>query len=406
MIALMIISIAMTWRVGQQIREEMREQVDVLIAAQKVNHYGTILELSIKAVAADGDDEAAARYRAVQPILRETLSNLRIELEASNHADTISDVDDADLALVAMEYEALDLASKGKLEEARRLIHSERYDKLASVYYEGLHAIEKHAAHFIAQRRARLDFFLLANLFLSAVSLVLIILGWFAFVRPVRRWGAEIEVARAAAEQSSAQLQEKQHELETLNQRLFRQARVDPLTGLATRLSFNEEAPKWLLTDIAPHQYCAAMFDVDFFKQFNDSKGHLAGDQALQLVAEAIRGSLGPDDQAYRLGGEEFLVVMKAASIRAAAARADRMRSAVAELGIAHPASATGTVTVSIGLAALDRSSGMSVEQWMRAADDALYAAKTAGRNRVITAPEVAATVRALRPRRVVGAAD
>lgn len=207
----------------------------------------------------------------------------------------------------------------------------------------------------------------------------------------MRRWGQEIEIARDSAERSAGELEAKQRELEGLNQRLFRQARVDPLTGLATRLSFNEDAPALLLSDIAPHQYCAVMCDVDFFKQFNDSRGHLAGDQALQLVAEAIRTSLAEGDKAYRLGGEEFLVVMKAATVGAAAARADRMRLAIAELGVTHPESPFGTVTVSMGVAALERGAGMSIERWIRQADEALYAAKSGGRNRVTTAPAASA---------------
>lgn len=387
MVVLMTTSIYSTWRVGESIRKEMRSEVKVITAAQKVDHYGTVLELSIKAVVANGDTEAAARYRAIQPVLRQTLSDLRGDLRSGLHEEAIATVDEADLALIAMEYEALDLASKGKLDSARKIIRSPRYDYLVNVYYEGIRSIEKHAGQFVEATRSRLDFYLWTIILLSGASLVLIILGWFAFVRPVRRWGTEIEEARASAERSAAQLQEKQLELENLNQRLFRQARIDPLTGLATRLSFNEDAPKWLLTDIAPHQYCAAMCDIDFFKQFNDSKGHLAGDQALQLVAETIRGSLGKGDFAYRLGGEEFLVVMKAASATAAAARANRVRQAIAELGIGHPASPHGFVTVSIGIASLDRAGGMSIERWIGAADEALYSAKTAGRNRVFVAP-------------------
>jgi diguanylate cyclase (GGDEF)-like protein len=393
---LMVASIALTWRVGEHIREEMRAQVDVITAAQKINHYGTVLEMSIKAVAANGDSEAAARYRTIQPVLRETLSDLRRNLQSSRHDAAIASIDEADLAMIAIEYQALDLASKGNLASARKLIQSQRYDYLINVYYEGVRSIEKHAAQFVADTRNRLDFYLWTIIILSGVSLTLIVAGWFTFVRPVRRWGAEIEVARASAEQSAAQLQDKQRELENLNQRLFRQARIDPLTGLATRLSFNEDAPNWLLTDILPHHYCAVMCDVDYFKQFNDSRGHLAGDQALQLVAEAIRGSLGPGDRAYRLGGEEFLVVMKTASAHAAVARADRMRVAIAELGLSHPASAHGSVTVSVGVAALDRAGGMSIERWIGMADEALYAAKTAGRNRVSLAPEAGPAVRSV----------
>jgi len=386
MIVLMLASITLTWRVGDNIRDEMRAQIDVITAAEKVDHYGTVLEMSMKAVVTNGDSEAAARYRTVQPALRETLSSLRHDLQSGQHEAAIATVDEADLKLIAMEYQALDLASKGNLPSAQKLIRSARYDYLNNVYYEGIRGIEKHAARFVDSPRSRLNYYLWTIIVLSGVSLALIVVGWFAFVGPVRRWGTEIEVARAAAEQSAIKLEENQRELEKLNQRLFRQARVDPLTGLSTRLSFNEDAPKWLLTDISPHQYCAAMCDIDFFKQFNDSRGHLAGDQALQLVAEAIRGSILDGDTAYRLGGEEFLVVMKAASIRAAVARANRMRLAITELGIAHPESPIGNVTVSIGVSALDRAGGMSIERWVRQADEALYAAKNGGRNRVVMA--------------------
>lgn len=386
MIVLMLASITLTWRVGDNIRDEMRAQIDVITAAEKVDHYGTVLEMSIKAVVTSGDSEAAARYRAIQPVLRETLSSLRRDLQSGQHEAAIATVDEADLKLIAMEYQALDLASKGNLSSAQNLIRSSRYDYLSNVYYEGIRGIEKHAAQFVESTRRRLDFYLWTIILLSGVSLVLILVGWFSFVGPVRRWGSEIEVARAAAEDSAAKLEENQRELELLNQRLYRQARVDPLTGLATRLSLNEDAPKWLLTDISPHQYCAVMCDIDFFKQFNDSRGHLAGDQALQLVAEAIRGSLADGDHAYRLGGEEFLVVLKAASIRAAVARANRMRLAIAELGISHPESPLGNITVSVGVSALDRAGGMSIERWIRQADEALYAAKNNGRNRVMMA--------------------
>ena len=386
MVVLMLASIALTWRVGENIRDGMRSQIDVLTAAHKVDHYGSVLEMSIKAVVTSGDGEAAARYRSVQPALRETLSTLRRELQSTPHAAAIAGVDQADLELIAMEYQALDLASKGQLASARRIVESPRYEHLIDAYYEGVRAIEQHSAAFVYETRRRVDLYLWAILALSGVSLALILMGWFAFIRPVRRWGGEIEVARASAERSAAELADKQRELEGLNQRLFRQARIDPLTGLATRLSLNEDAPRWLLDDISPHQYCAAMCDIDHFKQFNDCRGHLAGDQALQLVAEAIRGAIGPDDRAYRLGGEEFLVVMKAASARAAAARAERMRQAIAELGVPHPGSPFETVTVSVGVAALDRSAGMSIERWIGLADEALYKAKHQGRNRVALA--------------------
>ena len=114
---------------------------------------------------------------------------------------------------------------------------------------------------------------------LSGGSLALVVIGWFSFVRPARRWGDQLDIARATAELAMAQLRDKQVELELLNERLYTQARIDPLTGLNTRLSFNEDAQGIGAANPAPNLYCAVMCDVDFFKQYNDSCGHLAGDR-------------------------------------------------------------------------------------------------------------------------------
>lgn len=390
MIALIVATMWLNWKVGQSQSAAIEKEVAVLSAAQKVHHYGLLLQMTVKAAVANGDPEAAAHYRMLQPELRQTLTDLRALLDPDGLGLTVAEVDHADLALVRLEYEALELAGRGELDAAARLIESEEYARLMRVYEEGIRAVSRSAAGYVAAAEARIERHRLWLTLLCSGSLALVLVGWFSFVRPTRRWGEKLDRARSAAELATGKLHDKQVELEHLNDQLYKQARVDPLTGLYTRLCFNEDAQRISAADPAPNLYCAVMCDVDFFKQYNDTCGHLAGDRALQLVADALKDGGRAEDRLYRLGGEEFLVVMKAASLGAAALCADRMRCAVEALRLVHPGSPLGLVTVSMGVAQLDFEDGVSIEQWLRDADSALYEAKGGGRNCVRLAKEPA----------------
>jgi diguanylate cyclase (GGDEF)-like protein len=124
--------------------------------------------------------------------------------------------------------------------------------------------------------------------------------------------------------------------------------------------------------------------DVDSFKLYNDHYGHLKGDEVLQKVAEAILQSFRTGDASYRYGGEEFLIILPEQTLESAALAAERLRRAVEELAIPHEASKPGgIVTVSCGLAALSPGEKKSVEELLKEADEALYQAKEAGKNKV-----------------------
>jgi diguanylate cyclase (GGDEF)-like protein len=121
--------------------------------------------------------------------------------------------------------------------------------------------------------------------------------------------------------------------------------------------------------------------DVDHFKSINDRYGHEAGDHVLRRVAEATRGALREGDHLGRVGGEEFTAVLPGASAQAAAQVAERLRSAVerTEFSDLDPAL---TVTISVGIAVWDAADG-DFAGALRRADESLYRAKAAGRNRV-----------------------
>lgn len=177
---------------------------------------------------------------------------------------------------------------------------------------------------------------------------------------------------------------------------LQRHAQHDHLTGLFNRRYMDE----CLLTEVTrsyhghfPLSIC--LVDIDFFKLYNDSQGHQAGDECLQIVAKALVTSLvHPDANVSRYGGEEFLVILPDTNKSAALSIAERLRKQINALKLPHAASPMGFLTISIGVATLDCESIFSEDkpQHMIAsaligkADTALYAAKKQGRNRVVAA--------------------
>jgi diguanylate cyclase (GGDEF)-like protein len=177
-------------------------------------------------------------------------------------------------------------------------------------------------------------------------------------------------------------------ELRTLADDLRIAARVDPLTGVANRLRLDEDLRSVAHRTTEAGHGAALMIDIDWFKSYNDHHGHLAGDAVLRRVAAALTAQTRPSDRIYRYGGEEFLVLLPGASVAEAAGVAERQREAVASLAI--PTDRPGApdaeiVTVSIGVARIDARDEVLIEDdgWLRAADDAMYASKAAGRNRV-----------------------
>ena len=160
-------------------------------------------------------------------------------------------------------------------------------------------------------------------------------------------------------------------------------ASTDKLTGSWNRRRL-EEAAKSEMDRLKryDHPLCLMVFDIDFFKKINDCYGHNAGDQVLAELAATIRTSLRTSDSLTRWGGEEFVVLCPNTTLSTASLLAERLRNKIA--GVSFPE--VEQVTVSVGVA--ECVSGESWEQWFKRADEALYRAKTGGRNQVQIAPE------------------
>lgn len=163
---------------------------------------------------------------------------------------------------------------------------------------------------------------------------------------------------------------------------LEHQARTDPLTGTMNRLALDESAARELARAQRSHQPLSlVIFDMDFFKQLNDQHGHQAGDDALRRVTQASRQQLRASDLLARYGGEEFLVLMPETGKSSALETAQRLRQRIESLDLS--CGKGRTLTASFGVATYP-ADGDSFDCLVSSADAALYAAKQAGRNRVM----------------------
>ena len=185
-----------------------------------------------------------------------------------------------------------------------------------------------------------------------------------------------------------AKIHERTHELAEANTRLAQLAVTDGLTGLYNHRHFHER----LTLEVERSQRSGLplsllMLDVDHFKQFNDSFGHPAGDEVLRQLARVLADTRRANDVVARYGGEEFAVILVDTAKFTAAKVAERVRERINSHDFSEAAPRAGRLSASIGVATFP-DDGSDAEHLVRAADTALYAAKRAGRNRVVLSSE------------------
>jgi diguanylate cyclase (GGDEF)-like protein len=168
--------------------------------------------------------------------------------------------------------------------------------------------------------------------------------------------------------------------------RVASQATTDSLTGIANRRTLDEElALEWRRAERTGDPLAFVLLDLDDFKTVNDSRGHQAGDAVLRRVGEILGGGVRQVDLAGRYGGEEFALILPGTDLPGALQLAERLRVALESASIEAPSGEPLTATASFGVAV--KESVASPEELIAVADEAMYAAKDAGKNRVFPEP-------------------
>ncbi|MBE9226787.1 PAS domain S-box protein [Phormidium sp. LEGE 05292] len=208
--------------------------------------------------------------------------------------------------------------------------------------------------------------------------------------RDVRDWQpSEISLLQQLATQLGIAIQQALlvEQMELANAELKRLACLDGLTQVANRRHFNEYLEReWRRMIREQNPIALILCDIDYFKLYNDTYGHLAGDSCLQQVADAIQRAVQrPADLVARYGGEEFAVILPNTNTEGALTVAEKIRTYVAALQISHQESQTSKyVTLSLGVAVTIPCLEFSYQELIRRADLGLYEAKSQGRDRII----------------------
>ena len=210
-----------------------------------------------------------------------------------------------------------------------------------------------------------------------------------------RQWlPEEISLLKSLAPSIAVAIQqgELRAQLETANQQLRQLANQDGLTELANRYRFNEYLQQeWKRMARESQSLSLLLLDVDFFKNYNDTYGHLQGDKCLKKIAKIVKDHVNrPGDLVARYGGEEFAVILPNTPITGARKVADKIQQALREAQLEHQASSVSPyVTFSCGISCFVPDYHQSSESLIQAADQALYQAKELGRNRIIQANQI-----------------
>ncbi len=188
----------------------------------------------------------------------------------------------------------------------------------------------------------------------------------------------ELQQKRQELEQTLSMLEKSQDEIRLQNEQLHVQATRDPLTGVANRRAFLEAFEAgYAAAQQSGRGYTCIMADIDFFKKVNDTHGHAMGDEVIKRVAEALGSEVRSTDSVCRYGGEEFCIVLPDAPVEAAVRVAERIRKKIDSPGFTRI-----PVTASFGVSSIAFGAATSADL-INQADEALYASKEGGRNRV-----------------------
>ncbi|MES2317136.1 MAG: diguanylate cyclase [Pseudomonadota bacterium] len=254
------------------------------------------------------------------------------------------------------------------------------------------------AAMYVMQNSGRIETMFITEYGLQLGSAFEVLLFSFALAHRMKTLQEEnFRIQREATENLEVSVKQRTLELDSAlsnlsdaHQRLKDLSRIDGLTGVKNRAYFDEKiAIEWQRGMRERNALGILMIDIDHFKRINDTFGHLGGDTCLREVAHMLAFKVHRiTDDAFRFGGEEFVVMLPSTDLKGAMHMGEVMRAAIESLVIVLNGT-TAPITISVGVACMVPAKGQSVDLLIGAADKALYRAKDGGRNRVCGAEPV-----------------
>ncbi|MEA2090775.1 MAG: GGDEF domain-containing protein [Campylobacterota bacterium] len=201
----------------------------------------------------------------------------------------------------------------------------------------------------------------------------------------IQSLNTELKLDIAERNKITVALQKEKQKVEGLAKELYKLSTVDGLTMISNRRAFDETIEKEWKRCMRSSKYLALIIiDIDFFKDFNDTYGHIIGDECLISVAKELSKNISRSgDFIARYGGEEFVIVLPNTQFAAALELAEKMRKSIESMQIIHKASNSGVVTISAGISAVIPQGNQSPILLLEQADKALYKAKENGRNSI-----------------------
>lgn len=393
-----------TMVVGHQIdaqNEQLnQDRLDIRLGLERMLRLNGALT---EAVAAAVSAKSSLRLASYPSLKAELDATMRVTLDLTRDKPMASDMaalHQDQQALRELEGAVVQHVQSGDWRLARQVLQDGDYVQALKLYEISSESVVGALSIALSQEAARQQRWrwLTDGARLGAL-LLLVWAGWWHGRRLQRqlqeqtRLRTELTAAREALEEK---VRDRTAELETANRQLQALSLTDELTGLANRRRFDVHwADEWQRSARSGQSLAVIMLDVDHFKAYNDHYGHPQGDECLRRIGAVLRANVRrAGELAARYGGEEFVVVLPGVSADVARERAESLRAAVQAEGMPHGWS-TGApvVTVSLGVAVGLPGVDDTRDHLLKTADEALYRAKAAGRNRVEMAAPIPAAV-------------
>lgn len=396
-IVLLVVSVAIGIYTDLRSSEITRQQAAIDSRLLRVQTLTEAINSTLATTLLEQNILRLASYETHNEELNLTLAQVRQLSERLRMAPEAERLQQQGEGLRSVQAKAVALMDQEQWYAAREILYDEAHLRTQKIYEISSDLAIIALTNELAENARMHEQQRLGALWLIVAAVVLLLWAGNRHSRRLQHEAREQARLRQAIVRANQELehevQRRTAELEDANSRLRHLSSTDALSGLANRRTLDDTLhAEWQRAEREGYWLALVMIDIDHFKAYNDNYGHQAGDACIRALGQVLRSNVRrAGDLAARYGGEEFVFLLPGVDLDGAVTVAQRLREAFMALAIPHAHSATANVvTISLGVAAVVPTAGLSSETLLRHADDALYEAKRSGRNSVQAAREPA----------------